>query len=183
MTHRAGIDFDHDFHRHQLAKVSLEPLELVGDVLSPNQYPLVANLASALYWTGETERAMTEYRRAIDLGEALIEEGDGTVATMIDLAGDGLADIQLDGKDGFTRLIRREPLGLVFVVGPVAFLFLLVDLVETGRTLRENNLVILEEVADCQASLIVNRVSHRLRLAEIRQLLSDLQNADRGGKR
>ena len=38
--------------------------------------------------------------------------------TMIDLAGDGLADIQLDGKDGFTRLIRRDPLGLVFVVAP-----------------------------------------------------------------
>jgi acyl-CoA reductase-like NAD-dependent aldehyde dehydrogenase len=38
--------------------------------------------------------------------------------TMIDLAGEGLADIQLGDKEGFTRLIRREPLGLVFVVAP-----------------------------------------------------------------
>lgn len=51
---------------------------------------------------------------------------------------------------------------------------LIVDVVETGRTLRENGLVELEEIAACQAMLIVNRVSYRLRLAEIRQLLSDL---------
>ncbi len=54
-----------------------------------------------------------------------IRDGAGEIAgwqlrgrTMIDLAGEGLADIQLSGKDGFTRLIRREPLGLVFVVAP-----------------------------------------------------------------
>ena len=49
---------------------------------------------------------------------------------------------------------------------------LLVDLVETGRTLHENGLVELEEVVACQATLIVNRVAHRLRLDEIRQLIS-----------
>ncbi|MGD8462705.1 MAG: ATP phosphoribosyltransferase [Anaerolineae bacterium] len=51
---------------------------------------------------------------------------------------------------------------------------LIVDVVETGRTLRENGLIELEEIAACQAMLIVNRVSYRLRLAEIRQLLTDL---------
>jgi ATP phosphoribosyltransferase len=51
---------------------------------------------------------------------------------------------------------------------------LVVDVVETGRTLRENGLVELEEITACQAILIVNRVAHRLRLAEIRQLLADL---------
>jgi len=58
---------------------------------------------------------------------------------------------------------------------------LLVDVVETGRTLRENGLIELEEIVACQATVIVNRVAHRLRLAEIRQLLSNLQpsNAER----
>jgi ATP phosphoribosyltransferase len=51
---------------------------------------------------------------------------------------------------------------------------LVVDVVETGRTLRENGLVELEEITACQAILIVNRVAHRLRLAEIHQLLADL---------
>lgn len=49
---------------------------------------------------------------------------------------------------------------------------LLVDVVQTGRTLRENGLVELEEIMECQATLIVNRVSHRLRLKEIRRLLA-----------
>jgi ATP phosphoribosyltransferase len=48
---------------------------------------------------------------------------------------------------------------------------LVVDVVETGRTLRENGLVELEALTTCQAVLIVNRVSHRLRLDEVRDLL------------
>jgi ATP phosphoribosyltransferase len=58
---------------------------------------------------------------------------------------------------------------------------LLVDVVETGRTLRENGLVELAEVASCQAALIVNRVSYRLRLVEIRHLLAGLQASVTGG--
>ena len=38
--------------------------------------------------------------------------------TMVDLAPDALADIELEERDGFTRYIRREPLGVVFVVAP-----------------------------------------------------------------
>ena len=38
--------------------------------------------------------------------------------TMIDLAREALADIGLETRDGFTRFIRREPLGVVFVVAP-----------------------------------------------------------------
>jgi ATP phosphoribosyltransferase len=53
---------------------------------------------------------------------------------------------------------------------------LVVDVVETGRTLRENGLVELEEIASCQAVLIVNRVSHRLRLDEVRDLLAKLRD-------
>jgi acyl-CoA reductase-like NAD-dependent aldehyde dehydrogenase len=54
-----------------------------------------------------------------------IRDGAGEVGgwllrgrTMIDLAPDALADIELDARDGFTRFIRREPLGTVFVVAP-----------------------------------------------------------------
>jgi ATP phosphoribosyltransferase len=46
--------------------------------------------------------------------------------------------------------------------------------VETGRTLKENGLVELEEIVSCQAMVIVNRVSYRLRLAEVRHLLAAL---------
>jgi ATP phosphoribosyltransferase len=55
---------------------------------------------------------------------------------------------------------------------------LLVDVVETGRTLRENGLVPLEEILACQAAVVVNRVSHRLQLPQIRSLLAALESAD-----
>lgn len=54
-----------------------------------------------------------------------VRDGGGEVGgwllrgrTMIDLAAQGLADIELEARDGFTRFIRREPLGVVFVVAP-----------------------------------------------------------------
>lgn len=54
---------------------------------------------------------------------------------------------------------------------------LVVDVVETGRTLRENGLVELAEVARCQATMVVNRVALRLRRAEIHRLLTAIRNA------
>ncbi len=54
-----------------------------------------------------------------------VRDGGGEVGgwllrgrTMIDLAAQGLGDIELAGRDGFTRFIRREPLGVAFVVAP-----------------------------------------------------------------
>src|SRR5690606_8083333 len=37
---------------------------------------------------------------------------------MIAIAPEALADIQVGEKPGFTRFIRREPLGVVFVIAP-----------------------------------------------------------------
>ena len=50
----------------------------------------------------------------------------------------------------------------------------IVDLVQTGRTLAENGLVVLEDVAPSTARLIVNRASHKLRLDEHQRLIADL---------
>lgn len=57
---------------------------------------------------------------------------------------------------------------------------LVVDVVETGQTLRENGLLELAEISRCQAVLVVNRVAHRLHLAEIRQLLTRLSPEEPG---
>ena len=43
----------------------------------------------------------------------------------------------------------------------------IVDLVDTGRTLAENELEVREEIAACTARLVANRVAHKLRAAEI----------------
>jgi len=47
----------------------------------------------------------------------------------------------------------------------------IVDLTATGTTLRENGLVIREEIAHCTARLIANRVAHKLKAREIDALL------------
>ena len=43
---------------------------------------------------------------------------------MIDIADTALADLKPEAKDGFTRYIKREPLGVVFVVAPWNFPYL-----------------------------------------------------------
>jgi ATP phosphoribosyltransferase len=48
---------------------------------------------------------------------------------------------------------------------------LIVDVVDTGRTLRENGLVELDEIFKSQATFIVNRAAHTLRVEEIRKML------------
>jgi ATP phosphoribosyltransferase len=53
----------------------------------------------------------------------------------------------------------------------------IVDLVQTGRTLAENGLVVVEEISRSTARLIVNRASHKLRLDEHQRLIADLAAA------
>jgi ATP phosphoribosyltransferase len=50
-----------------------------------------------------------------------------------------------------------------------------VDLVETGRTLRENGLEVLEEIAKSSARVVVNRAAFHLQHTEIQNLLSQLR--------
>lgn len=51
----------------------------------------------------------------------------------------------------------------------------IVDIVETGSTLRENGLEVLEEVAPLSARMVVNRVSMKMENARISKLISDLK--------
>ena len=51
----------------------------------------------------------------------------------------------------------------------------IVDLVETGRTLRENGLSIVEVIADSAAQLVVNRASYQLKAKAIGNLISALK--------
>jgi ATP phosphoribosyltransferase len=53
----------------------------------------------------------------------------------------------------------------------------IVDIVETGTTLRENGLVVHEEIADCSARLAVNRAAWYAKLDEVRELLGNLKQA------
>ena len=57
----------------------------------------------------------------------------------------------------------------------------IVDIVETGSTLKENGLVVLEEVCPLSARMIVNPVSMRMENDRIKELITNLRNLLRRG--
>jgi ATP phosphoribosyltransferase len=55
----------------------------------------------------------------------------------------------------------------------------IVDLVDTGRTLAENDLEVREEITRCTARLVANRVAHKLRATEVDELAARMREASR----
>ena len=51
----------------------------------------------------------------------------------------------------------------------------IVDIVETGATLRENGLQVLEEICDLSARIVVNQVSLKMEHDRISKLIKDLK--------
>lgn len=63
-------------------------------------------------------------------------------------------------------------------LGPIVELAdVIVDIVETGSTLRENGLDVLEEICPISSRLIVNRVSMKMQKERIEELTERIQNA------
>lgn len=79
--------------------------------------------------------------------------------------------------------MERENIEIIKLNGSVELAPLLglsdviLDIVETGITLKENGLSILEKVCDVSARVIVNRVSLKTKLYEIDELLSNMKQA------
>ncbi len=53
----------------------------------------------------------------------------------------------------------------------------IIDLTATGTTLRENNLVVREQIAVCTARLIANPVAHKLKAQSIDELLGHIRTS------
>ncbi len=61
-------------------------------------------------------------------------------------------------------------------LGPIVNLSdVIVDIVETGSTLKENGLTVLEEICPLSARVIVNQVSMQMEAARIQKLISDMK--------
>ena len=62
-------------------------------------------------------------------------------------------------------------------LGPIVELSdVIVDIVETGSTLRENGLEVLEEICPISSRLIVNRVSMKMQKERIEKLVEDIKS-------
>lgn len=108
------------------------------------------------------------------------------------LAGGGIPRVATKYVESARRFFaaRGIQVELVKISGSVELAPLLglsdwiVDLVQTGRTLAENGLVVVDDVAQSTARLIVNRASHKLRLEDHQRLIADLARAmgEQGGQ-
>lgn len=67
--------------------------------------------------------------------------------------------------------------GSVELAPPAGLADFIVDLVETGETLRQNGLEIIAEVASVSTVIVVNRAAYKLRRAEIASLIERLRTA------
>ena len=51
----------------------------------------------------------------------------------------------------------------------------IVDIMETGTTLKENGLIVLDEICDISARVIVNKTSYKLKRKEINTFLDRIK--------
>ena len=79
----------------------------------------------------------------------------------------------LEGKGMDVDIVKNE--GSVELAPLLGLSDAIVDIVETGTTLKENGLVVIEDVADVSARLIVNTASIKLRKKEIEGLIGQIE--------
>ena len=74
--------------------------------------------------------------------------------------------------------LSLQGLSLIHIFAPLLGLSDgIVDIVETGATLRENGLEVAEDLISLSARLIVNNASLKLRKKELESIISAIQNA------
>lgn len=84
-------------------------------------------------------------------------------------------------KEYFKQL--NQPINIIYLNGSVELAPLMglsdviVDIVETGSTLKANNLEIIEHIRDVEAMLIANKTNYQFKYTQIQSILSKLKEA------
>lgn len=81
-------------------------------------------------------------------------------------------DYFINQKNQTVEIIKLN--GSVELAPIVGLSEVIVDIVETGSTLKENGLTVLEEICPLSARIVVNQVSHRMEHERISKFLTDL---------
>ena len=109
-------------------------------------------------------------------GDGSLDEAERRVGTMrIATKYPNIAERYFDETGRQADLIEVK--GSVELAPLVGLADGIVDLVATGRTLADNGLEVREEIAPSTARLVANRVSHKLRAAEVDDLVERLRKA------
>jgi ATP phosphoribosyltransferase len=81
----------------------------------------------------------------------------------------------LEGRGLAAEIVKLQ--GSVEIAPGLGLADCIVDMVETGRTLRENGLEVVEEIFSTSARLVVNRASDHIRRAQVAALIGSLRAA------
>ena len=82
-------------------------------------------------------------------------------------------DFFYNKKNQTVEIIKMN--GSVELAPMVGLSEVIVDIVETGSTLRENGLEVLEQITPLSARMIVNPVSMRMKYERIRKMITDIR--------
>lgn len=158
------------------------------------------------FWVKPSDVAIYVARGAADIGIAgkdILLEYRPDVYELLDL-GIGKCQMAVAAKSGFrdpvdrtlrvatkfTRIAsqyyadRCRDIDIIHLNGSIELAPILglsdviVDIVETGTTLRENHLEVIDTVVPISARLIANRVSYKFKTAQIDAIVQGLSNAD-----
>ena len=113
-------------------------------------------------------RAFTPSRRATDKSARRFRRGVYLLPSMFTLAN------MFSGYACIVYAMRGELEKAAPLIGLADGI---VDLVATGRTLEENELEVREEILECTARFVANRVAHKLRSREVDDLTAKLREA------
>lgn len=162
------------------------------------------------FWVKPSDVAIYVERGAADIGVAgkdILLESQADVYELMDMKC-GICRMSVAGKKGFVPKVDKtlkvatkfsniaskfyaskyQDIEIIHLNGSIELAPLLglsdviVDIVESGNTLRENNLVELEVIHDISAKLIANKASYRFHLAEIVNVKSALEKQVGAGK-
>ena len=84
-----------------------------------------------------------------------------------------MAKMHFDQKGIRTDIIKLN--GSVELAPLIGLADCIVDIVETGATLKENGLVVLETIAEVSARLIVNKASYAMKTKRIQEFIADVK--------
>ncbi|MDR3311259.1 MAG: ATP phosphoribosyltransferase [Oscillospiraceae bacterium] len=172
-----------------------------ADILSPSRKLVFEDEEHGVryFWVRPSDVAIYVERGAADVGIAgsdVLAESRPNVYELLDL-GVGKCRICVAAKSGFadpggvlrvatkfTQIAkayyakRSREIDVIHLYGSIELAPLLglsdviVDLVETGNTLRENGLEVVETISDVSARLIANKISYKFKHAELTKLVS-----------
>jgi ATP phosphoribosyltransferase len=137
------------------------------DVLLEQADRVVYELADLGY--GRCRMVLAGRRGDARLGESQRRLGMMRIATKYPL----IAERHFEGTGRQVEVIEVK--GSVELAPLIGLGDGIVDLVATGRTLEENDLEVREEILECSARFVANRVAHKLRADEVDGLTAKLR--------